>query len=120
MTEKRYELTYFDCFYITDRLTNDSKYGKDYATVLEDDLEKVVEILNEQDQQIKELKRMLQLVSELESVRNENSVKEIVRNNLFGLDSVAGESANAFNDYLLLNKFFKEYYNEQWDNGKFD
>ena len=84
------------------------------------DYDDVVDLLNEQDQRIKELKRMLQLVSELESVRNENSVKEIVRNNLFGLDSVAGESANAFNDYLLLNKFFKEYYNEQWDNGKFD
>ena len=59
MTEKRYELTYFDCFYITDHLTNDSKYGKDYATVSEEDLEKVVEILNEQDQQIKELEQKL-------------------------------------------------------------
>lgn len=84
------------------------------------DYDDVVDLLNEKDQQIKELKRMLQLVSESESVRNENSVKEIVRNNLFGLDSVAGESANAFNDYLILNKFFKEYYKEHWDNDKFD
>ena len=83
-------------------------------------MEYATEILNEQDQKIKELKRMLKLVSESESVRNENSVKEIVRNKLFGLDSVAGESANAFNDYLMLNKFFKEYYNEHWGNDKFD
>ena len=82
--------------------------------------EEVVELFNAQLKEIKELKRMLQLVSESESVRTENSVKEIVRNTLFGLDSVAGESANAFNDYLILNKFFKEYYNEHWDNDKFD
>ena len=95
----------------------DGLFYEDGAVIDYDD---VVDLLNEQDQKIKELKRMLKLVSESESVRNENSVKEIVRNTLFGLDSVAGESANAFNDYLMLNKFFKEYYNEHWDNDKFD
>ena len=83
-------------------------------------IEDLINIANEQDQKIKELKRMLQLVSESTSARTENSVKEIIRNNLFGLDSVAGESANAFNDYITLKKFFKKYYNEHWDNDKFD
>lgn len=64
-----------------------------------------------------ELKRMLQLVSESESVSEHDSVKEIVRNQLAGLDTVTYESAMAWNDYCILNKFFKEYYDgELWDN----
>jgi len=50
---------------------------------------------------------MLKLVSSVESYSEEITVKELVRHKLFGLDSVAGESANAFNDYIVLNKFLK-------------
>ena len=112
MTDKRFKWE-VACRY-DESLLRDAENGQIIA------IDDCLELLNEQDQKIKELKRMLKLVSESESVRNENSVKEIVRNTLFGLDSVAGESANAFNDYLMLNKFFKEYYNEHWDNDKFD
>lgn len=105
---------------MTKRFTVDEKGYFDKKAMRYVTVDYLMDLVNGQDQQIKELKRMLQLISESESFRNENSVKEIVRNNLFGLDSVTGESANAFNDYLLLNKFFKEYYNEHWDNDKFD
>jgi len=50
---------------------------------------------------------MLKLVSSVESYSEEITVKELVSHKLFGLDSVAGESANAFNDYIVLNKFLK-------------
>ena len=50
MTEnKRYELTFMDCFYITDHQT------KDYSSVLEEDLEEVVNRLNEQHETIQDL-----------------------------------------------------------------
>lgn len=75
------------------------------------------------EQQIKELKKeneelrkMLKLVSKAESVTNEDSVKEIVRRELAGLDTVTYDSSMAWNDYCILNKFFKEYYEEHWDN----
>lgn len=48
MTEKRYELTFMDCFYITDHQT------KDYSSVLEEDLEEIVDLLNDQNELIQQ------------------------------------------------------------------
>ena len=67
-----------------------------------------------------QLNRLLNIIADADSARSETSVKEILRNNLFGLDTVAGESFNAYKDYTLLNNFFKEHYGEHWDNDKYD
>ena len=46
-----------------------------------------------------------------------NLVKALSKEHtIYGLDTVAGESANAWNDYVILSKFFNEYYGEHWDN----
>jgi hypothetical protein len=50
MTEKRFELTFMDCFYITDHQT------KDYASVLEEDLEEIVDLLNKLNDENEQLK----------------------------------------------------------------
>ena len=99
---------------VTDNIT-----GKEYKCEMriDDDLLKLLNELHEENQQ---LKKTLRIIADAKSVRDENSVKEILRNNLFGLDTVAGESFNAYKDYTLLNNFFKDYYNEYWDNDKYD
>ena len=89
------------------------------------DLIEDIKELKEENKRLKEenqqLKKTLRIIADAESARGADNVKEILRDTLFGLDSVAGESFNAWNDYVLLNKFFKEYYdNEHWDNDKYD
>ena len=72
------------------------------------------------EEENEQLTKLLILIADADSARSENSVKEILRNTLFGLDTVAGESYNAFKEYSILNKFFKEHYKEHWDNDKYD
>jgi len=75
------------------------------------------EQIKELTKENKELRKMLQLVSEAESVSKEDSVKEIVRHELAGLDTVTYESSTAWHDYCILDKFFKQHYDEEhWDN----
>lgn len=76
--------------------------------------------INQSSEENQQLNKILKIIADAESFRVENSVKEILRNNLFGLDTVAGESFNAYKDYTLLNNFFKEHYGEHWDNDKYD
>ena len=83
--------------------------------------DEIFDMLNELYEENQQLKKTLRIIADAESTRESDNVKEILRDTLFGLDSVAGESFNAWNDYVLLNKFFKEYYdNEHWDNDKYD
>ena len=74
----------------------------------------------EETTQLKEenirLKKLLQLISTCCSMNKHCTVKEILRDTIYGLDTVADESANAWNDYVILSKFFNEYYGEHWDN----
>ena len=65
---------------------------------------------------IKRLEETLNLIAEADSYTKENSVKEILRREIKAIDTVAGESADAWNDYCLLSNFFEEQYNELWDN----
>ena len=110
MTEKRF---------VYNGRTNCIEYdGKDI--LLDSDGDEVVDLLNEQHEENQQLNKILKIIADAESVRVENSVKEILRNNLFGLDTGAGESFNAYKDYTLLNNFFKEHYGEHWDNDKYD
>ena len=118
MTEKRFEVgTSENQDTIFDNEGPDDYYhlGNDTRDV--NDLCKLLNELHEENQQ---LKKTLRIIADAESVRDENSVKEILRNNLFGLDTVAEESFNAYKEYTLLNNFFKDYYNEYWDNDKYD
>ena len=66
--------------------------------------------------EISKLKETLNLVADAHSFTKEEYVKDILRHAIYGLDTVAGESANAFHDYMILSTFFKEHYKEHWDN----
>ncbi len=72
--------------------------------------------LNEQQAEIERLKEQLSLVCNAESSSPYNSVKEVLRRHIFGLDCAAQESANAWNHYCVLSKLFEEQYGEHWDN----
>ena len=118
MTEKRFEYHHQNISF--DRLIHcifDKETQKDYS---EETLSDLKDFLNDTVEENQKLKETLNLIAEADSYRKENTVKEIIRNTLFGLDSVTYESANAYHEYTLLNNFFKEKYNEHWDNDKFD
>ena len=68
----------------------------------------------------KKLKELIRLISNATSFREENSVKEILRNEIWGIDSVTGECSSAWHDYVVLSSFFEKHYGEHWDNDKFD
>lgn len=63
-----------------------------------------------------ELKELLELISKAHSFTKEESVKEILRHEIRGIDTVIEDSAMAWNDYCVLSKFFKKQYGEHWDN----
>jgi len=104
MSEKRFEL-------IEDDLEPLILDNKETMSVNE-----VVELLNEQQAEIERLKEQLSLVCNAESSSPYNSVKEVLRRQIFGLDCAAQESANAWNNYCVLSKLFEEQYGEYWDN----
>lgn len=72
-------------------------------------------VLKQQDT-INKKKELLKLIANACSFSKEHTVKEILRNEIKGIDTVTYESANAYQDYVLLSKFFKECYGEYWDN----
>ena len=72
MCEKRFELTFMDCFYITDHQT------KDYASVLEEDLEEIVDLLNDQNELIQQGFEELAKAND-EKFEYEMKVKEILQ-----------------------------------------
>lgn len=69
-----------------------------------------------QNEELKTLKETLSLILEIEHIEKYNSVKELLRSEIYGLDSVSYESANAFDEYILLSNIFKKHYDEHWDN----
>ena len=66
--------------------------------------------------EIKELKELIKLIADADSISYDESVKEVLRHYIKGVDSVAGESAGAWHEYCILSNFFKEHYKEHWDN----
>lgn len=64
----------------------------------------------------KKLKELIELIADASSYTKEESVKEILRHEIHGIDTVAETSANAWNDYCALSNFFEEHYKEHWDN----
>lgn len=79
-------------------------------------IREVVALLNEQQSNINKEKELLKLIANACSFSKEYSVKEILRNEIRGIDTVTYESANAWHDYVLLSEFFEECYGEHWDN----
>lgn len=80
------------------------------------DLKGCCDIMNEQQSTINKEKEILKLIANACSFNKEHSVKEILRNEIKGIDTVTYESANAWHDYVLLSEFFEEVYGEHWDN----
>ena len=73
-------------------------------------------LFDQQQHIIKEKDELIKLIANACIYSKENSVKEILRKEIKGIDTVAGESSEAWHDYVVLSKFFKEHYKEDWDN----
>jgi len=114
MTEERFE--YHHQIIGFDTLIHgiiDKETQKNYS---EETLSNLKDFLNDTVEENQKLKETLNLIAEADSYTKENSVKEILRREIKAIDTVAGESADAWNDYCLLSNFFEEQYNELWDN----
>ena len=85
--------------------------GRCYMTYRE-----VVDTLNEQQATINKQNELIELIANACTYTKEHSVKEILRKEIKGIDTVTYESANAWNDYVLLSEFFEKHYKEYWDN----
>ena len=88
---------------------------KEYVNIKEEN-EKLRAKIEEQQSNINKKKELLKLIANACSFNKEHSVKEILRNEIKGIDTVTYESANAWHDYVLLCEFFEECYGEHWDN----
>ena len=78
--------------------------------------EKVRDKLNEQQATINKQNELIELIANACTYSKEHSVKEILRKEIKGIDTVTYESANAWHDYVLLSEFFEKHYKEYWDN----
>lgn len=56
--------------------------------------------------------RLVKLIASAESISKDVSVREVLRDEIKGLDTVAENSYNAFNDYVLLSTFYEKMYGE--------
>lgn len=78
--------------------------------------DQVCSCLNEQQNIINKQNELIKLIADACTYSKEYSVKEILRKEIEGIDTVAGEFASAWHDYVILSRFFKEHYKEDWDN----
>lgn len=117
MSEKRF-------YYLTHNLNEDDEYyeiidkAQRYSfNFIKDEwlATQVCDYLNEQQNIINEQNELIKLIADACTYTKEHSVKEILRKEIEGIDSVAGEFASAWHDYIILSKFFEEHYKEHWD-----
>lgn len=95
------------------------KYKASAIRDIKDYSDKIIEMQKKVDEQqdiINKKKELIKLIADACTYTKEHSVKEILRKEIEGIDSVAGEFASAWHDYVILSKFFKECYGEYWDN----
>lgn len=118
MTKKRF-------YYLTHNLNEDDEYYEiidkaqrySFNFIKDEGLAtQVCSCLNEQQNIINEQNELIKLVADACTYSKEYSVKEILRKEIKGIDTVAYESAGAWHDYVILSTFFKEHYKEHWDN----
>ena len=76
----------------------------------------LIRLLNEQQSTINKQNELIELIANACTYSKEHSVKEILRKEIKGIDTVTYESANAWHDYVLLSEFFEKHYKEYWDN----
>ena len=77
---------------------------------------KDIEKIGEQQATIDKQNKLIKLIANACTYSKEHSVKEILRKEIRGIDTVTEESANAWQDYVILSEFFEEHYKEHWDN----
>ena len=76
----------------------------------------LIRLMNEQQTLINKQNELIELIANACTYSKEHSVKEILRKEIKGIDTVTYESANAWHDYVLLSEFFEKHYKEHWDN----
>lgn len=113
MSEKRFIRNIVGDIYDSEK---DKWFEEDWKGKPLDYDDDLIVFLNDQQAEIERLKEQLSLVCNAESSSPYNSVKEVLRRQIFGLDCAAQESANAWNHYCVLSKLFEEQYGEHWDN----
>jgi len=90
-------------------LTEDRDYYKTKSSSLETGL---IKAENENNK----LKKLLDLISNIDSIVYErDSVKELIRDEIRGLDTVSYDCGSAWNDYVILSEWFREHYGEDWE-----
>ena len=107
MTDKRFCVEDYD-------LLMDTQEKRLYGAFA-DDTDKVCDLLNELYEENMNLKNQLRLVCRSESCTPHCTVKNIVRDEIEGIDTVSYESYGAWNDYCVLSKCFSEQYGEKWN-----
>ena len=114
MNEKRFEL-------LDETIFDNQKQAEDggrvtYWIVEYQQRQELVDLLNEQQATIDKQNKLIKLIANACTYSKEHSVKEILRKEIKGIDTVTEESANAWQDYVILSEFFEEHYKEHWDN----
>ena len=92
-----------------------------HTTTLNDECQESFAPLVVENKELKKqnnkLQEVLDLISDIDSIVYErDSVKELIRDKIRGLDTVSYEYPTAWNHYVILSKWFKETYKEDWDN----
>lgn len=86
---------------------------------LQEELENYKQLLTRVNLELQEItgllqnrERLVKLIASAESISKDVSVREVLRDEIKGLDTVAQYSYNAFNDYVLLSTFYEKMYRE--------
>lgn len=115
MTENKRFIPIFDGF--DKRVVGARDNGKIISFI---DMFDLLNELNDENRNLKkenkDLEELLHLITRIFLFEKEESVKELLRNEIKGLDIASYESARAWHNYCILSKFFKERYDEDWDN----
>jgi hypothetical protein len=86
---------------------------------LQEELENYKQLLARVNLELQEItgllqnrERLVKLIASAESLSKDVSVREVLRDEIKGLDTVAEKSYNAFNDYIVLSTFYEKMYGE--------
>ena len=86
-----------------------------YSCIFEygfDGTQKLCDFLNKMESEIDTLNKLLELICDIDGVSAHCSVKELIIDEIRGLDTIAHESSSAWHDYIMLSSFFKRIYDE--------
>lgn len=64
------------------------------------------------EEENKEFKELLRLIADIDTIQKSDNVKDLIKIYAIGLDAVSDKYTTAYNDYVLLCNFFKQYYGE--------